>query len=60
MSWTEAILLAVVCSVLTGVTYQKDLLSASSGFALVFLTCALCAALALRYLAGDWDWPVRA
>jgi hypothetical protein len=52
MSWTETILLAVICSVLSLVSYRNDFLSASSGFALDFFTCALCAAITLRYLAG--------
>jgi hypothetical protein len=59
MSWTEAILLAVICSVLSLVSYQKDFLSTSSGFALVFSH--------VRALRGkpcgtglvDWDWLVR-
>jgi hypothetical protein len=53
-TWAETILLAVICSVLTGRTYQNDFFSASLGSALVFLTCALCAVLA----PAVPGWPI--
>jgi hypothetical protein len=52
MTWTETIFLAVICAGVTGSIYQMDFWSASSSIARVFLTCTICAALALRYLAG--------
>ncbi len=52
MTWAETIFLAVICTAVTGRIYQMDFLSANSSLARDFLTCVLCAALALRYLAG--------
>jgi hypothetical protein len=60
MSWTESILLAVICSVLSRVSYQKDFLSTSSGH-LIFSGAGF-ARQALRYLAGRLGlarWQVR-
>jgi hypothetical protein len=52
MTWAETVFLAIACSLLACFTYQKDSSSAGLSSALVFLVCGLCAALALRYLAG--------
>jgi hypothetical protein len=52
MTWAETVVLAIICAAATGNVYQMDFLSANSSFERAFLTSALCAALALRYLAG--------
>jgi hypothetical protein len=52
MTWAETVVLAIICVAAVGNVYQMDFLSANSSLERAFLTSAMCAALALRYIAG--------
>jgi hypothetical protein len=52
ITWTETVVLAVLCSLFACFTFQHDFLSQSLRSSLDFLACSVCAALALRYFAG--------
>lgn len=52
ITWTETVVLAVLCSLFACLTFQHDFLSRNLRSSLDFLACSVCAALALRHFAG--------